>query len=145
MCSYFGTMGEANDLSQVVRAAPLARDVTFVLLGDGKRRAGSAGGRATRRGQRGVPDPEPDKAAVARLAAASDACLTIFKDVPVLATNSPNKLFDTFAAGRAAIVNQPAGCSELVEDNHAGRVRPARGPRGPGREAGLAARPPRRR
>ena len=25
--------------------------------------------------------------------------LTVFKDVPVLATNSPNKLFDTFAAG----------------------------------------------
>ena len=44
-------------------------------------------------------DPAPDKAAVARLAAASDACLTIFKDVPILSTNSPNKLFDTFAAG----------------------------------------------
>ena len=36
---------------------------------------------------------------MARLAAASNACLTIFKDVPVLATGSPNKLFDTFAAG----------------------------------------------
>ena len=65
-------------------------------------------------------DPAPDKAAVAGLAAASDACLTIFKDVPVLATNSPNKLFDTFAAGRAAIVNQPGWMQHLVEDNHAG-------------------------
>ena len=57
---------------------------------------------------------------MARLAAASDACLTIFKDVPVLATNSPNKLFDTFAAGRAAIVNQPGWMQRLVEDNQAG-------------------------
>ena len=38
VCSYFGTLGEANDLSQVVRAAPLLEGVTFVLLGDGKRR-----------------------------------------------------------------------------------------------------------
>ena len=52
--------------------------------------------------QRALPRPEcPTRPSVARLAAASDACLTIFKDVPVLATNSPNKLFDTFAAGRA--------------------------------------------
>jgi glycosyltransferase involved in cell wall biosynthesis len=57
---------------------------------------------------------------VALLAAASDACLTIFKDVPVLATNSPNKLFDTFAAGRAAIVNTEGWMRDLVEDNEAG-------------------------
>ncbi len=121
VCSYFGTMGEANDLSQVVRAAPMAPDVTFVLLGDGKHREGLRQ-QAERLGAANVVflDPEPDKAAVARLAAASDACLTIFKDVPVLATNSPNKLFDTFAAGRAAIVNQPGWMQRLVEDNHAG-------------------------
>ena len=38
VCSYFGTMGEANDLNQVIDAAPLAPEVTFVLHGDGKRR-----------------------------------------------------------------------------------------------------------
>jgi glycosyltransferase involved in cell wall biosynthesis len=70
-------------------------------------------------------EPAPDKSSVARLAAASDACLTIFKDVPVLATNSPNKLFDTFAAGRPAIVNQAGWMRELVERNEAGLfVRP---------------------
>ena len=57
---------------------------------------------------------------MARLAAESSACLTIFKDVPVLATNSPNKLFDTFAAGRAAIVNMDGWMRELVERNDAG-------------------------
>ena len=46
--------------------------------------------------------------------------MTIFKDVPVLATNSPNKLFDTFAAGRAAIVNTDGWQRELVERNEAG-------------------------
>jgi glycosyltransferase involved in cell wall biosynthesis len=117
VCSYFGTMGEANDLRQVIDAAPLVRDVTFVLLGDGKRR-----GELEQRAPANVRflDPVPDKASVARLAAASDACLTIFKNVPVLATNSPNKLFDTFAAGRAAIVNTDGWMRELVEDNEAG-------------------------
>jgi glycosyltransferase involved in cell wall biosynthesis len=60
------------------------------------------------------------KTDVARLAAESGACLTVFKDVPVLATNSPNKLFDTLAAGRAAIVNMDGWMRELVESNDAG-------------------------
>ncbi len=52
--------------------------------------------------------------------------MTIYKDVPILYTCSPNKLFDTFAAGRAAIVNTPGWLSELVEENEAGvAVRPA--------------------
>ena len=127
VCSYFGTMGEANDLSQVVRAAPLVEGVTFVLLGDGKRRRGARARSArSRRGECALPAPaRRDKRSVARLAAASDACLTIFKDVPVLSTCSPNKLFDTFAAGRPAIVNQPGWMRELVEHNEAGLfVRP---------------------
>jgi glycosyltransferase involved in cell wall biosynthesis len=117
LCSYFGTMGEANDLTQVIEAAPLVEDVTFVLAGDGKRRAElerAAPANVVFRG------PAAAKEEVAALAAASDACLTIFKDVPVLATNSPNKLFDTFAAGRPAIVNSPGWMRELVEANEAG-------------------------
>ena len=126
VCSYFGTMGEANDLSQVVRAAPLVEGVTFVLLGDGKRRpALEREARALGAANVLFLRPAPDKRSVARLAAASDACLTIFKDVPVLSTCSPNKLFDTFAAGRPAIVNQPGWMRELVERNEAGLfVRP---------------------
>jgi glycosyltransferase involved in cell wall biosynthesis len=126
VCSYFGTLGEANDLSQVVRAAPLIDGVTFVLLGDGKQReALQREARALGAANVLFLRPAPDKRSVAKLAAASDACLTIFKDVPVLSTCSPNKLFDTFAAGRPAIVNQPGWMRELVERNEAGLfVRP---------------------
>ncbi len=120
VAAYFGTMGEANDLGQVVEAATLLRDrgengVAFVLQGEGKRRAGIED-EIRRRGLTNVKLlPGADKESAARLAAASDACLTIFKDVPVLATNSPNKLFDTFAAGRPAIVNTDGWQRELVE------------------------------
>ncbi len=115
--SYFGTMGEANDLAPVVEAARLLDGVDFVLMGDGKHRA---------RLERSAPPnvtftgTAAGKQGVAELAASSSACLTVFKDVPVLATNSPNKLFDTFAAGRAAIVNMDGWMRSLVEDNEAG-------------------------
>jgi glycosyltransferase involved in cell wall biosynthesis len=115
--SYFGTMGEANDLTAAVEAARLLPDVEFMLVGDGKRRAEL---------ERGAPPnvvftgPVAGKEEVAELAAGSSACLTLFKDVPVLATNSPNKLFDTFAAGRPAIVNMDGWMRELVEANEAG-------------------------
>ena len=115
--SYFGTMGEANDLGAVIQAARVLDDVEFVLMGDGKRRTEL---------ERAAPanvvftGAAANKAQVAELAAGSSACLTVFKDVPVLATNSPNKLFDTFAAGRPAIVNMDGWMRRLVEDNEAG-------------------------
>ena len=113
--AYFGAMGEANDLTAVIEAARLVPDVPFVLMGDGKRRA-----ELERSAPSNVRFQSGSKTDVARLAAESSACLTVFKDVPVLATNSPNKLFDTFAAGRAAIVNMDGWMRELVERNEAG-------------------------
>jgi glycosyltransferase involved in cell wall biosynthesis len=88
-----------------------------VLMGDGKHRAElerSAPPNVTFTGTAAA------KEEVAELAASSSVCLTVFKDVPVLATNSPNKLFDTFAAGRPAIVNMDGWMRSLVEDNDAG-------------------------
>jgi glycosyltransferase involved in cell wall biosynthesis len=125
VCSYFGTMGEANDLTQVLEAAAVLRDrgeegVRFVLQGDGKRRGALESQVRMRALHNVVLLPAGDKHAAARLAAASDACMTIFKDVPILATNSPNKLFDTFAAGRPAVVNTAGWQRELVEHNRAG-------------------------
>jgi glycosyltransferase involved in cell wall biosynthesis len=117
LVSYFGTMGEANDLTLAIEAARLLPDMPFVLMGDGKRRA-----ELERSAPPNVefPGPASSKEEVAALAARSGACLTFFKDVPVLATNSPNKLFDTFAAGRPAIVNMDGWMRQLVEDNDAG-------------------------
>jgi glycosyltransferase involved in cell wall biosynthesis len=122
LVSYFGTMGEANDLTGAIEAARLVPDMPFVLMGDGKRRAEL---------ERSAPPnvefagPTARKEEVAALAARSSVCLTLFKDVPVLATNSPNKLFDTFAAGRPAIVNMDGWMRRLVEENDAGAYVPA--------------------
>jgi glycosyltransferase involved in cell wall biosynthesis len=113
--SYFGTLGEANDVTAMIEAARLLPDVRFSVMGDGKRRA-----ELERTAPANVEFRTGTKEDVARLAAESSVCLTLFKDVPVLATNSPNKLFDTFAAGRPAIVNMDGWMRELVEGSDAG-------------------------
>ena len=143
VCSYFGTMGEANDLTQVVEAAPLGagRGVAFVLHGDGKRAGGAHGEGAAASTTSIFSEPIPDKTSVARLAAASDACMTIYKDVPMLATCSPNKLFDTFAAGRPAVVNTRRLDAGARGGERRRGLRPARRPRGSGR-AGQSFAPP---
>jgi glycosyltransferase involved in cell wall biosynthesis len=113
--SYFGTLGEANDVTAAVEAARLLPGMSFVIMGDGKRRAALESSAPPN-----VEFRTGTKEEVASLAAESSACLTLFKDVPVLATNSPNKLFDTFAAGRPAVVNMDGWMRELVERNEAG-------------------------
>ena len=118
--SYFGALGEANDVTAAVEAARLLPDVSFVLMGDGKRRP-----ELERTAPPNVEFRSGTKEDVAQLAVESSACLTLFKDVPVLATNSPNKLFDTFAAGRPAGVYMDGWMRELVEGNDAGVYVPA--------------------
>ncbi len=123
---YFGTMGEANDLQQVIEAARILQtqgrdDILIVLVGQGRQRPQLED--KTRDYQlRNVCflDPLP-KTEVADLVAAADVCLTIFKAIPVLATCSPNKLFDALAAGKAVIVNTPGWLQQLVETHQCGR------------------------
>ena len=127
-----------------VEAAALVDGATFVLLGQGKPRTpaprSSPGGAARSTSSSSI---RSRTRRLARLAAASNACLTIFKDVPVLATGSPNKLFDTFA-GRPASSNRPAGSVNWSSDTRSG-CSPGPGRRGPRREGRLAERPSRRR
>lgn len=129
--SYFGTMGEANGLDFVLdTAAELKKRgegrAVFVLHGDGMKRR-HLEERCDRESLNNVQfsDPIPEKSQVARIAAASDVCMTIYKNIPVLYTCSPNKMFDSFAAGRSVLTNMPGWLSDLVEQNRCGvSVRP---------------------
>src|SRR5919197_698930 len=125
-------------------------DVRFVLHGDGKRRP-ALEELVRQRGVRNVvfSDPLPDKESVARLAAASDACMTIYKDVPVLYTCSPNATGGTPASwprpSSAATCSRSARweCSSAQLEGAAGpvKVRADGAPRPrPGRRARRGAR-----
>ena len=119
-------MGEANGLGFVLDcAAELKRrahdDVVFVLHGDGKERP-MLEARKEAEGLDNVVFSEQNlsKKDVARLVASSDIAMTIYKNVPILYTCSPNKMFDSFAAGKPVLTNMPGWLQGLVEEHDAG-------------------------
>lgn len=121
---YAGAIGPSNAVhEQVPQAARVLEergrhDIVFVIAGDGKRLP------VLREMTEGLANvltlgPIP-KAEVPALLRTCDALMTLFGDVPILATNSPNKFFDALATGKPVIVNQPGWTRELVEENGAG-------------------------
>lgn len=123
---YFGTMGDANGLSFVLDgAAELKRrgrdDIAIVLHGDGRERD-LLEARKARDGLDNVTFSTWNlhREDLARLVAAADVCMTIYKNVPVLYTCSPNKMFDSFSAGKPVLTNMPGWLEGLVESNEAG-------------------------
>ena len=61
-----------------------------------------------------------DKSATFDLLTLVDVTLTTFLDLPVLGTGSPNKFFDSLAAGKVTLVNISGWMRELVEKNYCG-------------------------
>ena len=126
MLLYFGAMGEANGLGFVLDgAAELKRrgrdDIVCVLHGDGKERP-MLEVRQKAEGLDNVvfSDQDLPKSDVARLVASADVAMTIYKNVPILYTCSPNKMFDSFAAGKPVLTNMPGWLQGLVENHNAG-------------------------
>lgn len=126
---YAGAIGPSNAVEDNVPAAArilLARgrdDIVFVIAGDGKsmplleeRTAGLPNVRLVG----SLPKSE-----VPRLTRTADTLMVLFADKPILATNSPNKLFDGLASGRPMIVNSAGWTREIVEDNECGLYVPA--------------------
>ncbi len=127
---YTGAMGRANGLDQLVDAAVALKGsrVTIVALGDGGERP-----RLERRVRElGLENlrflPSVAKDELAGIVGAADVTLTIFAPYPVLETNSPNKFFDSLAAGKPPVVNLDGWLRRLVEANDAGVWAPAGDP-----------------
>lgn len=49
-----------------------------------------------------------------------DVSIVSFADIPILYTNSPNKLFDSLSAGKPIIVNSAGWTKELMEKYECG-------------------------
>jgi glycosyltransferase involved in cell wall biosynthesis len=130
---YTGTMGLMDDCGQILEAARVLQergrsDIRVVLLGDGKERP-ALQERAIRYGLtnlefRGLVSKSE---VVGWLHRATCAVIT-FRDVPVLATVSPNKLFDAFAAGVPVVQTTAGWIRDLLEAEQAGISVPAGNP-----------------
>jgi len=126
---YAGAIGPSNALHEQVPEAARALkergrdDIVFVIAGGGKsldtlRELTEGLGNVLLLG------PIP-KAEVPPLLRSADALMTLFGDVPILATNSPNKFFDALATGKPVIVNQPGWTRELAEQHEVGLYAPS--------------------
>jgi glycosyltransferase involved in cell wall biosynthesis len=119
-------MGMANGLEYVIEAARVLAgrkrdDIVFVLHGSGGKRS-ELESLARSYGLTNIlfSDLAADKEEMARIVAGCDVCLTIYRAAKEH-TWSPNKLFDSLAAGKPVLINVPGWLGETVEQNQCGR------------------------
>lgn len=119
---HFGSLGEANYIDPVIETAVLLKNhkVQFLFLG--------AGSTETRLKQllkeKGISNvlfhERTPMALTSEIVNCCDISLVSFKDIPILYTNSPNKLFDSLSAGKPIIVNSAGWTKDLVEEKGCG-------------------------
>lgn len=127
---YAGTLGRANDLPTVLRAAKRLSDrsdTVFVMIGHGHHAPDVDHVARTHSNVIRIP-PQPRHRMMAWFRLASIA-LVPFLDRPVLATNAPTKLFDSLAAGTPVVVTNPGWTADLVRTHRCGWVVPPSAPK----------------
>lgn len=126
---YAGTLGRANSSTEIVDLAGELEsrrqgDVRIVVLGDGYERVRME--QLAR--ERGLDNliflGLRSKGDVAAWHARASLTLCAFKPYPVLATCSPNKLFDSLAAGRPVINNTDGWIRDLLARHDCGLTFP---------------------
>ncbi|GGG31819.1 glycosyltransferase family 4 protein [Pontibacter amylolyticus] len=123
---YAGTFGRANDIPAIMQAAEAMadqHDIVFVLAGGGF--YDDELRRLSLRLSNLVllpPQPRPDVFTLFKLA---DLSLITFNDLPVLASNSPAKLYDSLACGVPVLVTNPGWTKAFVEQYDCGWYSPA--------------------
>jgi glycosyltransferase involved in cell wall biosynthesis len=120
---HFGALGLANGADTIIESARLLKDddtIEFVFLGGGSTEPKLKDlckeyeltnvlflGR--------YPMKETSE-----MVNICDVSIVSFKDIPILYTNSPNKLFDSLSAAKPIIVNSAGWTKELVEKENCG-------------------------
>ncbi|MGH3798588.1 MAG: glycosyltransferase family 4 protein [Pseudonocardiaceae bacterium] len=123
---YTGSLGAANGVCYLAHVADalrsIAPEVRILLVGKGKGRDELE--KLAR--QFGVweknlfVEPAVAKRDVPALLAAADMCASVFADVAALSANSPNKVFDAFAASRPLVINNGGWLAEVLRESGAG-------------------------
>lgn len=122
---HFGAMGPANGLDYVIETAKLCqqqglKDVRFIFMGDGATQP-ILKKKTEEYGLTNVKFLGNHKMSmVSEVVNLSDLSMTSFKNLPILATNSPNKLFDSLSAGKPIVVNSAGWTKDLVEKEDCG-------------------------
>lgn len=125
LVAYVGTLGMAHGLVTVLDAAELLRDledVVFVLIGDGADRVRLE--REIR--ERGLENVRllglRPRSEIPRWLASIDVSLVLLRDIPVLETVVPSKIFETLAEARPVLVAGRGEIRRMIEEAKAGFV-----------------------
>lgn len=120
---HFGSLGLANGAEYIVEAASLMTDISgieFIFVGGGSTEGKLKQMVADRRLHNvhflgAFPMRETSE-----IVNFCDVSIVSFMDLPILYTNSPNKLFDSLSAGKPILVNSSGWTKELVEREKCG-------------------------
>lgn len=125
LITYAGTLGVANACGQILQAAKFLQDwgvdpVRIVLIGDGKERTELERMSA----ELGLCNThfvglQPRERVLAWLRQ-SYCTLLVLRNTPIIATGSPNKLFDSLAAGVPVLQNTQDWMKDLLERESCG-------------------------
>ncbi len=116
---HFGSLGLANGVDTIIESAKILREdstIEFLFVGGG---AIESDLRETceKFDLKNVKFlgkfPMKDTSELVNI---SDVSIVSFKDIPILYTNSPNKLFDSLSAGKPIIVNSAGWTKGLVDE-----------------------------
>lgn len=120
---YFGSMGLSNGIDYILDTAKLLKDfadIDFIFIGYGsmidtfmERCKIENLDNVRFLGRFGIEE-------TAELVNLCDITLVTFADIPILYTNSPNKLFDSLSAGKPIIVNSKGWTKTMVETHQCG-------------------------
>ena len=120
---YTGSLGLMDDCSQILKGLQSAKTLEFqmVFIGDGAEKAHLE--KLTQ--DFGLQDKVwflglIPKVEVVKWYALARASFVTFMDLPVLGTNSPNKMFDSFAAGVPIIQSTRGWIADLVDNSSCG-------------------------
>jgi glycosyltransferase involved in cell wall biosynthesis len=122
---HFGTMGPANGLDYFIDAAHVMsssqnQTIKFILIGGGSEEERLKALVETKKLKNVVFRGYMNTFDISDYINCCDVSFVSFADLPILQTNSPNKLFDSFAAGKPVIVNSAGWTKTLVEEFNCG-------------------------
>ena len=122
---HFGSMGRANGLQYIINTAKILSEkgddtIRFVFMGDGATQP-MLKDLVVKYGLSNVMflGNHPMNV-VTEVVNCCDISITTFMNLPILRTNSPNKLFDSLSAGKPIIVNSAGWTKNMVENDDCG-------------------------
>ena len=117
--TYLGSVGATNHLEFLLDTAELCQkkelNISFKVVGKGSQLRNIKLNAFLKKLSNIEFIGYQNKEGVKRILNITDATYVSFANIPVLGTNSPNKLFDSLASGKLTIVNSKGWTKDLVE------------------------------